>query len=185
MLWSNGSDKTSIWPSTVATAGTSGSTHLLSFNEPDYSQQANMTLAAAAEAYKKYMQPYAYTFRLGSPAITNGGAPMGMTWMQAFLSACDGCMIDFLCVHWYDMAWNVYYFRTWLRDIHAKFPGYQIWITEVSSFFWSVLERCDERILLLSSDGGKESIGLTNIVQWLRKPGRSDELLEVGDAVVG
>jgi hypothetical protein len=37
---------------------------------------------------------------LGSPAVTNGGPGMGLDWLADFLKQCDGCSIDFICVHW-------------------------------------------------------------------------------------
>lgn len=57
------------------------------------------------------MEPFAGKAKLISPAITNGGAPMGVAWMKDFLQACSGCHIDGIAMHWYDSAtvssgWN-------------------------------------------------------------------------------
>jgi hypothetical protein len=38
---------------------------------------------------------------LGSPAVTNGANGMGIDWLREFMSQCDGCSIDFICLHWY------------------------------------------------------------------------------------
>jgi hypothetical protein len=38
---------------------------------------------------------------LGSPAVTNGANGMGLDWLKAFMEQCDGCDIDFICIHWY------------------------------------------------------------------------------------
>lgn len=40
------------------------------------------------------MEPFYGKAKLISPAITNGGAPMGVQWMRDFLAACTGCHID-------------------------------------------------------------------------------------------
>jgi hypothetical protein len=38
---------------------------------------------------------------LGSPAVTNGANGMGLDWLREFMKQCDGCNIDFICIHWY------------------------------------------------------------------------------------
>jgi hypothetical protein len=38
---------------------------------------------------------------LGSPAVTNGANGMGLDWLREFMKQCDGCDIDFICIHWY------------------------------------------------------------------------------------
>jgi hypothetical protein len=39
-------------------------------------------------------------YKLISPVVTNGGAPWGIAWMDAFLAACTGCTIDAIGIHW-------------------------------------------------------------------------------------
>jgi hypothetical protein len=134
MLWSNASDLTETWKINVEAAIKAGSTHLLGFNEPDFLEQANMTPKQAAEAWMKWMQPFAGRLKLGSPAITNGAdsAGMGGKWMDNFLGECKklGCTVDFLAVHWYDAAWNTGYFSAYFKGLHTRYPNYKIWITE-------------------------------------------------------
>lgn len=67
----------------------------MSFNEPDLSSQSNLSPAVAAAGYLTYMQPFAGKAKLGSPAITNGGGSMGLSWLSSFMTACSGCQIDF------------------------------------------------------------------------------------------
>lgn len=39
---------------------------------------------------------------LGSPAVSNSGNPgEGLDWLREFMDQCDGCNVDFICVHWY------------------------------------------------------------------------------------
>lgn len=73
-------------------------------NEPDLNTQSNMTPAQAAAEWKSQMQPFAGRVKLVSPAITNGGDPMGFAWLAAFFKACDGCHFDAMAMHWYDSA---------------------------------------------------------------------------------
>jgi len=77
----------------------SSSTHLLAFNEPDLATQANLRYSAAAAGYLCYMQPFAAKAKLGSLAVTNGGDPLGLTWLKNFISACSYCTIDFVNIH--------------------------------------------------------------------------------------
>lgn len=100
------------WAVNAQAALDAGSTHLLAFNEPDLSSQAHMTVNESVTAWKKYMSPFAGKARLGSMAVTNGGSPMGIAYLQAFFEACPQCQqeCDFVCLHWYDQAWNVGYY---------------------------------------------------------------------------
>ncbi|KAJ7896639.1 glycosyl hydrolase catalytic core-domain-containing protein [Mycena olivaceomarginata] len=71
-----------------------GATTILAFNEPDLGSQANMTPESAASLYKQYIHPLsAKGFKLATPAVTNGGAPAGLAWLDAFLLACSGCAL--------------------------------------------------------------------------------------------
>jgi Glycosyl hydrolase catalytic core len=101
MLWGTASTWTSSWQSNAKAAIAAGTTHLLGFNEPDLPAQANLSPAAAATGYKTYMSDMfgGGSIRLGSPAVTNGAAPMGLTWLSSFLSACSGCQVDFVAIH--------------------------------------------------------------------------------------
>ena len=100
MLWGNPTGNPSYisgWEAEVSAAASSGTQHLLAFNEPDIN---NLSPADAATAYQNYMQPYAGQFQLGAPAVTNGGAPTGLTWLDQFLGNCTSCRIDFVPIHW-------------------------------------------------------------------------------------
>jgi hypothetical protein len=59
-------------------------------------------LLNATPVYKQYIHPLsAKGFKLATPAVTNGGAPAGLAWLDAFLLACSGCAYDYIAVHWY------------------------------------------------------------------------------------
>ncbi|GAA5982641.1 hypothetical protein JCM10908_006729 [Rhodotorula pacifica] len=106
MLWSANAGST--WSANAQAALSSGSSHLLAFNEPDLSSQSNMTVAQSVAAWKQYMSPFVGKAKLGSMAVTNGGAPMGVAYLQSFFAACPQCAqeCDFIALHWYDASWN-------------------------------------------------------------------------------
>jgi len=128
MLWGTGSDHTSVWWSNVYYwIRVGGSGHVLSFNEPEQSGQANLSPGDAANAYMTYIQPLASEAQIGAPAVSNDG----YSWMQQFLSACSGlgCHIDFIAIHWYNDASQFSDFQNWVNSICAF--GHTVWITEV------------------------------------------------------
>jgi hypothetical protein len=139
MLWGLKSDLTSVWYTAVEGALLSGTSHLLSFNEPDLgppNPQSNIDFQDAADGYYKYMERYAGKARLGSPAVTNGdpATGMGLGWLTRFLEFCDGlgCTIDFVAIHWYgyDSASNVQGFKEHVMQAYDAGGRRPLWITE-------------------------------------------------------
>ncbi|CCM01243.1 uncharacterized protein FIBRA_03292 [Fibroporia radiculosa] len=129
MLWGDSSSFTSTWSANAQAAINNGSKVLFSFNEPDDSSQANMTPQEAASAWMQYMEPFAGKATLVSPAVTNGGAPMGETWLDQFVSACSGCTIDAFAMHIYDSATNEAYYQSYISGFVQKY-GKPVWVTE-------------------------------------------------------
>lgn len=154
MLWGATSDYTSTWTSNAEAAIASGSTALLSFNEPDNSAQSNLLPAAAAQAHIEYMNPFQGKASIGSPAITNSAtAGEGIDWLTEFLSECNGeCVIDFIACHWYNSA-DSDDFLSHLTAVHEAAPDYPIWVTEfaplgasddeISEFLTTVMDAMD------------------------------------------
>jgi hypothetical protein len=132
MLWGLESTDTSGWQAAASSAIASGSTHLLSFNEPDNTGQANLGYADAATGYMANMQPFAGKAKLGAPAVTNGPSAQGegMAWLGSFLTACSSCTIDFVPLHWYDSATNIDYFKSYIMNAHSVAGNRPLWITE-------------------------------------------------------
>ncbi|KAJ6551420.1 glycosyl hydrolase catalytic core-domain-containing protein [Mycena capillaripes] len=102
-------------------------TAVLGMNEPQQPGQSNLTPQQGADMWKTYIEPlHAQGLRLGSPAPSS--APSGKTWIQDFLTACDGgCTVDFIALHWYDV--NATNFIEYLTDFHDTFQR-PIWVTE-------------------------------------------------------
>jgi hypothetical protein len=114
------------WPSWTDINNKKGINHLLGFNEPDHSDQANMTQDQAIAEWPEMMKS---GYRIGSPAPSdpyNG-------WLPVFLKKADSLnyRVDFVAIHcywggltpqqWYDRLLYVY------NNIAGKRP---LWITE-------------------------------------------------------
>lgn len=134
MLW--GEKFLDTWPASVEAAIASGTTHVLSFNEPDHSSQANMDPATAAQKHNDAMAFVADRVLIGSPAVTNG--PAGLPWLNDFFDAChktdsQPCNVDFVAFHWYDSASNFAYFESYVKEVVQfadKWGIDKIWLTE-------------------------------------------------------
>lgn len=72
-----------------------------SSNEPDNPSLADLTPSQCVTVYKRFMQPYFGTVQLGTPAVTNGGGPAGLTYLENFVLLCTGCAYNFVNVHFY------------------------------------------------------------------------------------
>ena len=128
MLWGLG-DHANNWNKYADAGIASGSKHLLGFNEPDHHEQAYISPSAAADGWRKLMDPYAGKAALGSPAVTNGGGDMGLTWLKNFYDACSGCHVDFTVVHWYNGG-DVAAFKKHMQSAYEVGGNRPIWITE-------------------------------------------------------
>jgi hypothetical protein len=134
MLWGTSSDHTGQWMTNANAAIKSGATALLGyalllnisftslftvrlirFNEPDLGAQSNLSPTDAAKAWKQYMEPFKGKVQLVSPAVTNGGGEMGLTWTANFLNACTGCTVDAIAIHMYDSATNIDYYKNYSK----------------------------------------------------------------------
>lgn len=158
MLWGLGTDHTANWVSAANSAISSGSTHLLGFNEPDHSGQSNIDPATCAQGYLQHMQPFAGRAKLGAPAVTNGGGAMGLSYLKSFLSACQGCTIDFVPIHWYDDHSNVEYFKSHIEEAHQVAGGRPIWITEFGA----------------TGSEAEQAAFLEQVIPWLESTGYVD-----------
>ncbi|KAF4555228.1 Glycosyl hydrolase catalytic core domain-containing protein 2 [Elsinoe fawcettii] len=135
MMWCPTKLSVSAWTSAANTAISQGSKRLLGFNEPDQTGQCDITYAAAATGHQQYMNPFKGKALIGSPAVTNGGGSMGLTYQENFLNTCAGnCVIDFLNMHWYGNKQNaVYNFQLQVNKTIALGEKYgigEVWVTE-------------------------------------------------------
>jgi hypothetical protein len=129
MLWGLKLDFAQTWPGNAQKAIDAGSKCLLSFNEPDLGEQANLSPQVAAQKHIELMNPFKGKALIGSPAITNSGAAnQGIDWLTQWFKACGGnCAVDFVNIHIYGVDTTT--FLTHLRNVHAAF-NLPVWITE-------------------------------------------------------
>ncbi|PRP79066.1 hypothetical protein PROFUN_13168 [Planoprotostelium fungivorum] len=137
MLW--GEKTIGEWNNALGQGVFNDAKAVLGFNEPERGDQANMSPERAAQLWRQYMEPMKDRGkRLGAPVVSS--APEGKQWLQRFFSACGGCRIDFVPLHWY--GGSAQNFINYVSDIHNSF-GKPIWVTE-----WACVDygdgRCDQ-----------------------------------------
>ncbi|KAF8203887.1 glycosyl hydrolase catalytic core-domain-containing protein [Pholiota molesta] len=119
---------------------TQGAKNILTFNEPDFVNEANMDPVDAANIWMQSIEPMkSLGIRLGGPAVT--ASSTGRPWLISFLAACTNCTIDFLPLHWYGEG--VEGFMSYIFDVHTNFPQYPIWITEFADTSGNLTEVTD------------------------------------------
>jgi len=98
------------------------SSHLLGYNEPDHSEQSNVTVEAAIKEWPLMLQT---GMRVGSPATTD------FNWLYDFMSACNkkNYRVDYVAIHAYWGGLSASEWYTKLKAIHDQ-TGRPLWITE-------------------------------------------------------
>ncbi len=104
---------------------------LLTFNEPDRPDQANLTPTEALDLWPQLM---ASGLKLGSPAVSSGATdPDG--WLGRFMSgaAARGYRVDFIALHWYgsdfSSASSTERLRSYIQAVYDRYHK-PIWLTE-------------------------------------------------------
>ncbi|MEP4077294.1 glycosyl hydrolase [Haloferula sp.] len=102
-----------------------GQTHFLGFNEPELSDQGNLTVDEAIALWPRAQQ---LGLRLGSPARTDGNN--GDNWLMEFMEKAEekGYRVDYVCVHHYKTN-SAASLKTFLDAEYAKYNR-PIWLTE-------------------------------------------------------
>jgi len=96
--------------------------HALGYNEPDHTEQSNVTVAQALAEWPNMLKT---GLRVGSPAVTNNA------WIYEFMDSCKArnYRVDYVAYHAY---WGGKSPQSWYNDlkyIHTR-TGRPIWITE-------------------------------------------------------
>jgi hypothetical protein len=128
MVWGTNFDVNSAINSIPAGAKT-----LLTFNEPNFFAQSNLSPTGAAALWPKITQiASAKGLKIASPALNYCGGGCWetnpFTYMDKFFAACPNCQVDYLAVHWYACTLSALqnYINGW------KKYGKPIWLTEFS-----------------------------------------------------
>ena len=134
MLWNASYDAASVEASINANTGIK---YLLVLNEPNLTDQADLTPAQAAAAWPGYEAVAAATgAKIVGPAITWGTLPGyadPVVWMDAFIAAYQAAnggrspQIDYLAFHWYD------YGLAGQLDRLTRY-GKPFWVTELANW---------------------------------------------------
>jgi hypothetical protein len=118
-----------------------GSKYLLTFNEPNFQAQSNLTAAQAA-SYWPTIEAKAAAANVpivgpgmnfcGPAANCNGTSPY--QYLKDFFAACPGCKVDYVAVHWYNC--DLPSLRDYLEP-GGNLEGFEqfgkpIWLTEFS-----------------------------------------------------
>lgn len=105
---------------------------VLGYNEPDRSDQANMTPAVAA-ANQTYFSSSG--LRIGSPAVST--FPTGSGWFKEYAEQVNMDEIDFIAFHCYP-GWTDGKAEAFLKDLDRVYETYHkpIWITELAIARW-------------------------------------------------
>ena len=129
MIWGGNFD-----PNTLATQVPAGAKYLLTFNEPNFGSQSNLTPAQAAALWPK-VEAFAQSrgLKIVSPALNycggNCNATNPFTWLDAFFAACTNCQVDYIGAHWYACTKEA--LTSYLSQYETKYKK-PIWLTEFS-----------------------------------------------------
>jgi len=113
------------------------SEYVLGFNEPERSDQSNLSVATAVNRWRTLSDSYAGTdFKLVSPAISFNAA--GRQWLADFMAIVDSdpeLRVDEIAFHWYgtvninNPAGGANSFLNAVESVHNLY-GRNVWITE-------------------------------------------------------
>jgi hypothetical protein len=99
-------------------------THLLGFNEPDHTDQSDMTVAECLALWPKLQEA---GLRLGAPSI------LDRTMLMEFLDSCvvRGYRVDYLSLHNYGKITGTNYINNVVKPLYDKYK-IPVWVTEYS-----------------------------------------------------
>jgi hypothetical protein len=129
MIWGGTFD-----PTKLATQVPADAKYLLTFNEPNFGSQSNLTPSQAAALWPK-VEAFAQSrnLKIVSPALNYCGGSCNetnpFTWLDAFFAACKGCQVDYIGAHWYACTKDA--LTSYLSTYETKYNK-PIWLTEFS-----------------------------------------------------
>jgi len=137
MVWGSGDVKTAI-----VNIGKAAYKTVLGFNEPNKTDQANMSVAAAIALWPDLTSDP--NIRVGSPAVSDDGR----AWLEDFMAQAQqkGLRVDFVAMHWY--GWNAGSCVAGQLEGAVKWAsqwGKPVWVTEFGCMGSS---NADEQTLL-------------------------------------
>jgi hypothetical protein len=130
MIWTAPFDSNAIAANITPTTK-----YLLTFNEPNFTSQGNLTPAQAA-SYWPQIEALAdeHNLLIVSPALNfcAGGCneSNALVWLDEFFAACANCRVDYLALHAY-VCYDAPLRSVYLDPFYQRY-GKQIWLTEFS-----------------------------------------------------
>lgn len=116
--------------------------YILGFNEPNFTDQANMTPSQAAAAWPSFQAiAKSYNLKTVGPAVnycgncvTENGTTYtnAFTYLDDFFAACTDCEVDFIALHWYGSGNSIVGYVNDARKYNKP-----IWVTEFASWDYS------------------------------------------------
>ncbi|KAH8897185.1 hypothetical protein GQ53DRAFT_887434 [Thozetella sp. PMI_491] len=147
-------------------AQTKNATHMLGFNEPERSDQANLPAAQAAADWVKYIEPLRKAgVRCGSPGISAGST--GINWLISFLAAirAQGSDVDFYALHWYGEGLGGFYDYLW-SSYYQLGADKTVWITEYATSNFNEANPLSQAVV---EDFAKQSIAYLDSLDWIER----------------
>jgi hypothetical protein len=129
MIWGGTFD-----PTELAKQVPAGAKYLLTFNEPNFGAQSNLTPQQAAALWPK-VEAFATSrgLQIVSPALNYCGGSCNetnpFTWLDDFFAACTGCRVDYVAMHWYACSKGA--LTGYLSEYETKYEK-PLWLTEFS-----------------------------------------------------
>lgn len=112
------------WPSVENICGINNVTHVLGYNEPDNTKEANVSQDYVVRMWPNMMKP---GLRVGTPAPTSV-----WNWNEAFIKTIDSLnyRVDFMVAHIYEANLNASSLKTRIDHLSSIGDGRPVWITE-------------------------------------------------------
>jgi len=79
--------------------------------------------------------------KFGSPAVTSV-PDVSIPWLQSFIAQCNGCQIDFVCMHYYGT--DAQDFITYVTKFHQTFNK-PVWVTEFAPWNFDGTPQIDQQ----------------------------------------
>ena len=124
--------------------------YILGFNEPNFTDQANMTPKQAATAWPAFQEiANLHNLKTVGPAVNYCGdcvTENGVTYndpfkyLDDFFTACQDCDVDFIALHWYGGGNSIVEYVENARKYNKP-----IWVTEFASWDNSVTNVEDQK----------------------------------------
>jgi len=147
MIWGSTADFSSVYLN---------SSYLLTFNEPNFSQQSNLSPAQAAALWPQIEAVAAKNnMKISSPSASYGGDRGDpIAWLHQFFGNCSKCKVDFITTHQYDCN------AAGLHGAMTNFKQFNlpIWVTEFACWGSSVSQEVSFLQSLLPMFDGDASI---------------------------